>query len=434
MSLPITAQFAHLILNSQPDENALSAARRGVKDYFACALPIARGALSDAGLAAIGKTFPPNGSENRALRYGYVSHALDFDDYHPALRGHPSTVVLSALLALNGESDNVTELLTAYVIGVEAAGRLGLAAGTQHYVLGFHSTATLGAVAACAAVARYLQLDQRQTQIALGLAATQAAGLRSQFGSAAKPLHAGLAARNAVNAALLAQAGFIGQPEGVLDSLLTSHGGGRQKPECLTAGWGTPWRILQPGLEFKRYPTCGGTHSAAEAALALRARLLAQGDALAEIAQVEVSFPPGADTAPFIRQPATGVEARFSLEYVIADALYHGEVPLTHYGEQPVDAAIAALAAKVVRHVDPAAPPDALDPEMRFHRLTLTLQDGRQISDIVTRKQTAARPTDLDAKLRAILQLLPGLEGESVIRDCALMSPGALPRLIALLN
>ncbi|MBH3203868.1 MmgE/PrpD family protein [Serratia marcescens] len=434
MSLPITAQFAHLILNSQPDENALSAARRGVKDYFACALPIACGALSDAGLAAIGKTFPPNGSENRALRYGYVSHALDFDDYHPALRGHPSTVVLSALLALNGESDDVTELLTAYVIGVEAAGRLGLAAGTQHYVLGFHSTATLGAVAACAAVARYLQLDQRQTQIALGLAATQAAGLRSQFGSAAKPLHAGLAARNAVNAALLAQAGFIGQPEGVLNSLLTSHGGGRQKPECLTAGWGTPWRILQPGLEFKRYPTCGGTHSAAEAALALRARLLAQGDALAEIAQVEVSFPPGADTAPFIRQPATGVEARFSLEYVIADALYHGEVPLTHYGEQPVDAAIAALAAKVVRHVDPAAPPDALDPEMRFHRLTLTLQDGRQISDIVTRKQTAARPTDLDAKLRAILQLLPGLEGESVIRDCALMSPGALPRLIALLN
>lgn len=434
MSLPITAQFAHLILNSQPDENALSAARRGVKDYFACALPIARGALSDAGLAAIGKTFPPNGSENRALRYGYVSHALDFDDYHPALRGHPSTVVLSALLALNGESDNVTELLTAYVIGVEAAGRLGLAAGTQHYVLGFHSTATLGAVAACAAVARYLQFDQRQTQIALGLAATQAAGLRSQFGSAAKPLHAGLAARNAVNAALLAQAGFIGQPEGVLDSLLTSHGGGRQKPECLTAGWGTPWRILQPGLEFKRYPTCGGTHSAAEAALALRARLLAQGDALAEIAQVEVSFPPGADTAPFIRQPATGVEARFSLEYVIADALYHGEVPLTHYGEQPVDAAIAALAAKVERHVDPAAPPDALDPEMRFHRLTLTLQDGRQISDMVTRKQTAARPTDLDAKLRAILQLLPGLEGESVIRDCALMSPGALPRLIALLN
>ncbi|MCW6014647.1 MmgE/PrpD family protein [Serratia marcescens] len=434
MSLPITAQFAHLILNSQPDENALSAARRGVKDYFACALPIARGALSDACLAAIGKTFPPNGSENRALRYGYVSHALDFDDYHPALRGHPSTVVLSALLALNGESDNVTELLTAYVIGVEAAGRLGLAAGTQHYVLGFHSTATLGAVAACAAVARYLQLDQRQTQIALGLAATQAAGLRSQFGSAAKPLHAGLAARNAVNAALLAQAGFIGQPEGVLDSLLTSHGGGRQKPECLTAGWGTPWRILQPGLEFKRYPTCGGTHSAAEAALALRARLLAQGDALAEIAQVEVSFPPGADTAPFIRQPATGVEARFSLEYVIADALYHGEVPLTHYGEQPVDAAIAALAAKVERHSDPTAPPDALDPEMRFHRLTLTLQDGRQISDIVTRKQTAARPTDLDAKLRAILQLLPGLEGESVIRDCALMSPGALPRLIALLN
>ncbi|CAI2512150.1 MmgE/PrpD family protein [Serratia ficaria] len=434
MSSPITARFAHQILHSRPDEAALSAARCGVKDYFACALPIARGALSDAGLAAVAAVFPPNGSENRALLYGYVSHSLDFDDYHPALRGHPTTVVLSALLALNDNSDDVTELLSAYAIGVEAAGRLGLAAGTQHYTLGFHSTATLGAVAACAAAARYLQLGQRQTQIALGLAATQAAGLRSQFGSAAKPLHAGLAARSAVNAALLAQAGFIGQPEGVLDSLLSSHGDGRQQPELLTADWGAPWRILQPGLEFKRYPTCGGTHSAAEAAFALRARLQDMGLSAAAIAHIQVSFPPGADTAPYIRRPATGVEARFSLEYVIADALYHGEVPLTHYGEREVDEAVAALAANVERHADPAAPPDALDPELRFHRLTLTLQDGRQLSDVVTRKQTAARPTDLDAKLRAILQLLPGLDGESVIRDCALAPPGALPRLIALLN
>ncbi|HCT7984224.1 MmgE/PrpD family protein [Serratia liquefaciens] len=438
MSSLITTQFAHLVLDSRPEASALSAARLGLIDYFACALPIAQGVLTDSGLAAVKKVFPPASTENRALYYGYISHSLDFDDYHPALRGHPSTVVLSALLALTDDNPDVDALLTAYVIGVEAAGRLGLAAGTQHYQLGFHSTATLGAVAATAAAARYLQLTLHQTQIALGLAATQAAGLRSQFGSAAKPLHAGIAARAAVNAVLLAQLGFAGQPEGVIDSLLSSHGDGRQRPELLTADWGAPWRILQPGLEFKRYPTCGGTHSAAEAAFILRERLLEQGiaveDISAAIAKIQVSFPPGADTAPYIRRPSNGVEARFSLEYVIADALYSGSVPLMHYGEAPVDPNISALAARVERHADLTAPPDELDAELRFHRVTLTLHDGRQLSDIVTRKQTAARQTDVGAKLRSILLLLPHLNGDRVIEDCALTQPAALSRLIELLN
>ena len=426
------------MLDSRPEASALSAARLGLIDYFACALPIAQGVLTDSGLAAVKKVFPPASTENRALYYGYISHSLDFDDYHPALRGHPSTVVLSALLALTDDNPDVDALLTAYVIGVEAAGRLGLAAGTQHYQLGFHSTATLGAVAATAAAARYLHLTLHQTQIALGLAATQAAGLRSQFGSAAKPLHAGIAARAAVNAVLLAQLGFAGQPEGVIDSLLSSHGDGRQRPELLTADWGAPWRILQPGLEFKRYPTCGGTHSAAEAAFILRERLLEQGiaveDISAAIAKIQVSFPPGADTAPYIRRPSNGVEARFSLEYVIADALYSGSVPLMHYGEAPVDPNISALAARVERHADLTAPPDELDVELRFHRVTLTLHDGRQLSDIVTRKQTASRQTDVGAKLRSILLLLPHLNGDRVIEDCALTQPAALSRLIELLN
>lgn len=438
MSSLITAQFAYLVLDSRPEASALSAARLGLIDYFACALPIAQGVLTDSGLAAVKKVFPPASTENRALYFGYISHSLDFDDYHPALRGHPSTVVLSALLALTDDNPDVDALLTAYVIGVEAAGRLGLAAGTQHYQLGFHSTATLGAVAATAAAARYFHLTLHQTQIALGLAATQAAGLRSQFGSAAKPLHAGIAARAAVNAVLLAQLGFAGQSEGVIDSLLSSHGDGRQRPELLTADWGAPWRILQPGLEFKRYPTCGGTHSAAEAAFILRERLLEQGitveDIPAAIAKIQVSFPPGADTAPYIRRPSNGVEARFSLEYVIADALYSGSVPLMHYGEAPVDPNISALAARVERHADLTAPPDELDAELRFHRVTLTLHDGRQLSDIVTRKQTAARQTDVGAKLRSILLLLPHLNGDRVIEDCALTQPAALSRLIELLN
>lgn len=439
MNLLLTAQFAQQILHSHPSDQSLAAAQLGIADYLACALPIARRALPDSGLDAVLGVFPAHSAENRALYLGYVSHSLDFDDYHPALRGHPSTVVLSTLFALAEQNSDIggPALLEAYVIGVEAAGRLGLAAGTQHYTLGYHSSATLGAIAATAAGARLLGLSQLETQIALGLAATQAAGLRGQFGSQAKPLHAGLAARIGVNALLLAQAGFGGQPEGVLDGFLEAHGDQKQQPERLIADWGTPWRVLQPGLEFKRYPTCGGTHSAAEAGFLLREQLLAADvpaeQFLSAIRHIQVSFPPGADTAPNIRQPKNGVEARFSLEYVIADALLNGTVALANYSEGPLLPEIDQLAQRVERHADPDAPHDALDPELRFHHLQLSLTDGRQFSARVTRAETRERPTDVLAKFNDILALMPDIDANAVIHDSSLQPAGAISRLTALL-
>ncbi|WP_028694033.1 MmgE/PrpD family protein [Pseudomonas cremoricolorata] len=435
MSNSLSERLADALLNTRPRDLERQLARDGLVDYFACLLPVHLGLLQDTALAPVRQVYPAQHSvDNHALQLGYMSHALDFDDYHATFRGHPSTVVLSTLLALSAQHADVARherFLDAYVIGVELAGRLGKAIGTRHYAVGLHSTATLGVIAATGAACHLLQLSAQHTQIALGLAATQAAGLRAQFGSAAKALHAGLAARQAVNSVQLAASGFAAQPQQVLEQMLEVLGFGVAQPEALLADWGAPWRIVKPGLEFKRYPTCGGTHSAIEAAFALRA---VEDFALEQIAAIEVSFPPGADTAPSIRQAHTGVEARFSLEYVIADALRNGEVALPRYTDGPVDAQIAALASKVQRVPDLSAPADELDHDKRFHRLTLTLTDGSQRSHCVTRMQTAALPTDVRGKLQRNLQDWPQAQRVALTADLELPDDAALHRLLSLIR
>jgi 2-methylcitrate dehydratase PrpD len=436
LNISLTARLAETLSSINPGATERHNARAGVMDYFACLFPVLHGSVLDSGLDAIFRVFPAEHSlENLALQLGYLSHSLDFDDYHANFRGHPTTVVLSSLLALSTtrKAQSVEDFLDAYVVGVELAGRLGKAIGTRHYSAGFHSTATLGTLAATGAACRLLQLSNAETQVAIGLAATQASGLRSQFGSAAKPLHAGLAARSAVNSVQLAQAGFAGQSSGVLESFLQALGFGAGQPADLLHEWGSPWRIVSPGLEFKRYPTCGGTHSAAEAAFILREQLLANAK-LSDVERIEVSFPPGADTAPNITAPRNGVEARFSLEYVIADALLNGSVALENYSEAPVDDVIAELAARVSRHTDPSAPADELDPDRRFHRVTLYLRNGSSLSHCVTRRETAAAPTDVEAKLRNSLAALPAAQAQTIFNDACLADSAALQRLIFLIS
>lgn len=434
MNASLSGQLARTLFDSQPGPDERQRARDGLIDYFACLLPVHLGLVRDSGLAPLRGVFPVARSMgNHALQLGYMSHALDFDDYHATFRGHPTTVVLSTLLALLEDQPPmaVEAFLDAYIVGVELAGRLGKAIGTRHYAAGLHSTATLGVIAATGAACRLLRLTQEQSEVALGLAATQASGLRAQFGSAAKALHAGLAARGAVNSVELAHAGFAAQRQGVLESFLAALGYGVERPDDLLAGWGAPWRIISPGLEFKRYPTCGGTHSAAEAAFVLRERL---GGALDAVQHIEVSFPPGADTAPNITAPVNGVQARFSLEYVIADGLLNGAISLERYGEEAVDTRIAELAARVRRVPDPRAPADELDPDRRFHRVTLFMADGTSHSHCVTRLETAAVPTDVLAKLRTNLRSLPEARLAAISGDLQLADDAALHRLASLIR
>lgn len=437
--MSLTQALAALIVDTLPSADAREKARVGLLDFLAVTLPVTRGDIDDSGLKSLRQVFRMDDAQSRALRLGYAGHALDFDDFHPDFRGHPSTVILPALLALAAERQDIDGIrfLDAYVIGVEAAGRLGLAAGSQHYTLGFHSTATLGTIAAAAACARLVGADEQDTAVILGIAATQAAGLRAQFGSEVKPLHAGLAAQTAVSATLLAIAGFHGQADKVLDAFLAACFANAQQTPMLTAGWGAPWRIVHPGLEFKPWPTCGGTHAAADAARAIRREWLQRGKSVAalkqEVERIDVAFPPGGDIAASVRQPTTGIEARFSLEYVIAASLLRETLLLSDFSQGPLDPEISALARTVIRCPDVTAPPDEHNPAARFHLVTIFLRNGERLQKRFTRQQSLAIPFDLAGKVRTCLSRATDAQREDIVMLSRLESRDSLSRLTDLL-
>src|SRR5271169_1008857 len=167
-----------------------------------------------------------------SLVNGSAAHALDYDDVNKAMPGHPSVAILPGLLALaelKGSSGR--EVTTAFVAGYETACRIGAALQPGHYNLGFHSTGTVGCFGAAAACAHLLGLDAEATAMALGIAGTQAAGLKSQFGTMCKPFHAGKAAQNGLFAVRLAQRGFSSRTDIV---------------ECVQ-GFADPWSGLFSG-------------------------------------------------------------------------------------------------------------------------------------------------------------------------------------------
>src|SRR6516225_3645981 len=149
-----------------------------------------------------------------ALVNGAIAHALDYDDVNLAMPGHPSVAILPALLALAEEKQaSGKAVIAAFVAGYETCCRVGMALRPGHYTRGFHATSTVGSFGAAAACAHLLGLDAEATGRALGIAGTQSAGLKSQFGTMCKPFHAGKAAQNGLLAARLAARGFSSRPD-----------------------------------------------------------------------------------------------------------------------------------------------------------------------------------------------------------------------------
>lgn len=423
--MSLTAALVDAILSGQPDAPAREHAREGIRDFLAVSWPVLQCQVPDSGLPALRTLYSDRSVRSQALLLGYAGHALDYDDFHADFRGHPSVVILSALFAWQQyQPKSLEPFLDAYVTGVEMAGRLGLAISQQHYALGYHNTATLGTLAAAAALARLLGMESHTSAILLGIAATQASGLRAQFGSAVKPLHAGFAAERAVTSAQLTLAGIDGRQERVIEAFLAASSAGQAQPEKLLENWGSPWRISTPGLEFKPFPTCAGTHSAAEAARILRQQWLVAGRSLdtllSQIVDITVAFPPGGDIAASIRVPVNGIEARFSLEYVIAAMLIYGDLRLQDFAEGDLNHQVMPLAARVRRTPDQSAPHDALNPALRFHVVTLTLADGTALHQRRTRQQSLAEGVNVDRKLKLALgEASPDLWAASELRSMA---------------
>lgn len=269
---------------------------------------------------------------------GICSHALDFDDTHPSVRGHPSATLLPAALAV-GESAGASgaDVLAAYVIGMEVAGKLGRALGHSHYLRGWHSTATVGTLAATAVAARLYGLDTDALRRAWGLAASQMSGLVRNFGTMTKPFHAGHAARCGVLSAWMAKNGFTANAEifdargGALDTYRGDQPG--EPMADLMRILGKPWEIIEPGIYVKRWPCCYSSHRTIGGLLNLveQHRLRVE-----EISEVAIGFLPGGDVALVSRDPHTALEGKFSVEYAVAALLLDGGLKLETYTDAMV--------------------------------------------------------------------------------------------------
>ena len=257
-------------------------------------------------------------AEDAALINGTSGHVLDYDDGCVALNGHATAPVAPAVLALGQElGSSGRDIITAMIIGQEIEIHLGQAMSPYHYERGFHATATMGTIGAAAAAARLFGLTADQTAHALGFASTQAAGLKSMFGSDAKSFQVGKAAMNGVIAARLAHAGLISNPEGIecaqgFGTVLSDS----FEPKPFVAGSMERWGIAQNA--FKYHGACFMTHSAIEAAGMIRrdAKI-----GLEDIQAVSVDVIKTALTVCDIQEPKTGLESKFAIRHLVCAAL-----------------------------------------------------------------------------------------------------------------
>jgi 2-methylcitrate dehydratase PrpD len=253
-----------------------------------------------------------------ALINGSASHALDYDDVNFSMGGHPTVTVVPALLALGEQMKASGRLfIESFVAGYETSGRVGRLVAPSHYQKGFHVTGTVGSFSAAAAAGRMLGLTDDQLAIAFGIAATQAAGLKSNFGTMCKPLHAGTASEHGLRAARLAAKGFTARS----DSLECDQGFASSQSDHLNAeaALGEPpqgWH-LRNNL-FKYHAACYLTHAPIECAKEIR---LKSNFPPERVQKILLRIDSGADRVCNIPHPTTGLEAKFSLRQTVAMAL-----------------------------------------------------------------------------------------------------------------
>ncbi|KQS65709.1 MmgE/PrpD family protein [Modestobacter sp. Leaf380] len=375
------AAFVRDLTLSDVPELAVHRARQAVADLVGVALAgrrqqvgklivdhvLEQGARPVAGILGGGGT----SRESAALANGVCAHAMDFDDTNHPLYGHPSCSIVPAVLAIGEPSGADVELaLTAYVVGFELDAALG---GALELSEGFHSTGVIGTIGAAAAAARIHGLDDRGIRHALGIAASRAAGLRTNFGTMTKPLNAGAAAASAVQATLLAARGFDAN-DAALESPIgfaAAFTGGVSDLAATTSRLGSDWSLMAPyGLAIKPFPSCGATHTGIDAAVAVR-ELVDE-----DIARIRVGISGQAPRLLIYADPQTGNEARFSATYTVAAALVRGALGIADFTDAAVtDPAVRTLMSRVEVHVD-----DRLRDQPQFPTaVEVTTVSGRRV-------------------------------------------------------
>ena len=273
-----------------------------------------------------------------AFANGLLAHALDFDDWDAFIHvGHPTSMLLGAALSLGEYLDASGEdLLKAYVLGIEVICKLAAnCPNVQDH--GFHSTPVWGSLGATVACASLLKLDAAKLKAALGIAASAAGGIHRQQGSMVKPFHAGNAARNGAEAALLAADGFTADaaileaPRGFCD---TFFGPGKCDYEKMIENIGKPYFLESPGLGLKWHPCSAPQFLAADAALHLKREHDIRYE---DVAKMEVSIPPLRHARHYAAEVKTGLRGKFAINYVVAMCILDGKLDLATFTDEKVN-------------------------------------------------------------------------------------------------
>lgn len=311
---------------------------------------------------------------------GTASHALDFDDVNANIGGHPSVMLVPAILAL-GEARNLGggDMIAAYVAGFELETRLGRAVNFHHYEKGWHPTVTLGIFGTVAAAGRLIGLDAERTATALALACSLASGIKANFGTMTKPLHVGHAVRNGVFAAHLAEQGFTASLDAFEEKqgfFEVFNGRGTYDAERVFDNWGRPFDVQDQGPGLKQYPCCGSTHAAIDCAFEI---LKENRVAPADIRTIEMLTNPRRLPHTDNPDPATGLEGKFSVHYILARAIKDGHIGLDHFTDLAVsDPEIRTLMGKVSTGAHPEMGADS--PHQFGAEVIVTTGDGRRLS------------------------------------------------------
>ena len=349
-----------------------------------------------------------------ALLNGATSHTFDFDDTHMKTVIHPSGPVASAILAL-AERQPVSgrNFLHAFILGVEAECRIGNSVFPNHYDTGWHITATAGVFGAAAAAGRLLKLNEQQMVWALGTAATQACGIRETFGTMAKPLHPGIAARNGLLAALLAKKNVTSAEEGIegrrgFAAILST----KFVPEEITEGLGNTWEIL--ANSYKPY-ACGVViHPAIDGCIQLRNEHKLK---LEDIARIDLKVHPLVLELTGRRTPKAGLEGKFSIYHSCAAAILLGEGGEAAYSDAIVrNPQVIRLRDQVNAVVQAGVAEDQV-------HISMTLKDGRTLEKTIEHVAgSLARPmsdVDLEIKFHALSKgILPVAQTDKLIGLC----------------
>ncbi|HUQ28950.1 MAG TPA: MmgE/PrpD family protein [Usitatibacter sp.] len=320
-----------------------------------------------------------------AFANGLTIHADDYDDTQLAvakdrvygLLTHPTAPALPPALAI-AERDRRSglDMMLAYQIGVEVECKVAEAIAPRHYQTGFHSTATCGSIGAAAGAAKILGLDREATRRAISIGATQAGGLRENFGTMTKPFHAGRAAENGVVAAEIAALGFTASPNGLeADRGFFRAAGGGYDERAISGKLGDPWTFHFPGVSIKPHPSGSLTHPG----MAVMMELILKHDIkAAQVKRVAVGTNHNMPNALIHHKPKNELQAKFSMEFCMAILLLERKGGLEQFTDDVVNRPdVQAMIAKVNFGVHPEAEAAGFDKMTTI--IEIEMDDGRVI-------------------------------------------------------